>query len=249
MSHAVGPGRSSLEGLRWLASVGPAPRDAWSAAMSWATSTTLSHARRLIETGLVATCSMRRGDGSLFYATRLGLRDTGILATATMAQPAPTTWAHWCGCAWTAAWLTSRGRHVIGSRELQLDDAWHDELEWRERDGVRRRGHHPDLAGALSADGRWLPIEVELASKSTNRLLSILRLHANWIAARKTDAVMYVCGSRAGAERVRRLGTDAGLSVESRTIRVETLGAIRREALAAAGLERREAIATLRVAS
>jgi hypothetical protein len=249
MSRAVGPGRSSLEGLKWLASVGPAPRDAWSAAMGWATSTTLSHALRLMGTGLVATCSMRRGHGSLFYATRLGVRATGILATAPVAEPAPSTWAHWCGCGWTAAWLTSRGRHVIGSRELRLDDAWHDELEWRERDAIRRRGHHPDLAGALSSEGRWLPIEVELASKSTNRLVSILRLHANWIAARKTDAVMYVCASHAGAQRVRRLSKDAGLSVESRTLRVETLGAIRRQALAAAGLQRRQAIATLRVAS
>lgn len=249
MSRAVGPGRSSLEGLQWLASVGPAPRDAWSAAMSWATSTTLSHAARLIEAGLVGTCSMRRGQGSLFYATRLGVRDTAIIATAQTAPPAPSTWAHWSGCAWTAAWLKSRGRHVVGSRELQLDEAWHDELEWRERDGVRRRGHHPDLVGALSVDGRWLPIEVELASKSTNRLLSILRLHASWIVARKTDAVMYVCESHATAARVRRLGGEAGLSSETRTLRVETLGVIRREALAAAGLERQEAVATLRAAA
>jgi hypothetical protein len=192
---------------------------------------------------------MRKGQGSLFYATRRGVRDTGIIAAAPFAEPAPSTWAHWCGCAWTAAWLKSRDRHVVGSRELQLDNTWHDELEWRERDGLRRRGHHPDLAGALSDEDRWLPIEVELASKSNNRLLSILRLHANWIAARKTDAVMYVCGSRATAERVLRLGRDAGVSIEARTLRVETLGTIRREALAAAGLERREGIATLRVAA
>lgn len=162
MSRAVGPGRSSLEGLQWLASVGPAPRDAWSAAMSWATSTTLSHASRLAETGLVATCSMRQGHGSLFYATRRGVRDTGILATAPMAEPAPSSWAHWCGCAWTAAWLTSRGRRVIGSRDLQLDEAWHDELEWRERDEVRQAAiiqtwpaHSPRKAVGYRSKSSW----------------------------------------------------------------------------------------------
>jgi hypothetical protein len=130
----------------------------------------------------------------------------------------------------------------MGSRELQLDDAWREELEWLERDGLRRRGHHPDLAGALAPTGRWLPIEVELAHKSTNRLRSILALHANWISAHKTDAVMYVCISEARAERVLRHGHEVGLSVEGRTLRVETLPTIREAALGAA---RRQAAGAL----
>ena len=43
-----------------------------------------------------------------------------------------------------------------------------------------------------------LPIEVELASKSKARLRSVLALHAAWIAAGKTGAVVYVCGSSRG---------------------------------------------------
>ena len=82
MSRAVGPGSASLEGLRWLASVGPAPLDAWGTAMGWATSTAFSHAARLIGAGLMASCSMRRGHGSLFYATDRGVRDCGVDAAA-----------------------------------------------------------------------------------------------------------------------------------------------------------------------
>ena len=117
-----------------------------------------------------------------------------------------------------------------------------EELEWLERDGLRRRGHHPDLAGALTPSGRWLPIEVELAHKSTNRLRSILALHASWISARKTDAVMYVCISQARADRVLRHGDDMGLSVEGRTLRVETLATIHAAALGAAGRQAHQEI-------
>lgn len=210
--------------------------------MGWAGSTTFSHAARLIAAGLAASGSMRRGHGSLFYATGRGVRECGLVATPTRSAPAPSTWAHWSACAWTAAWLASRGREVLGQRELQCDPRWHEELEWIERDGLRRRGHHPDLAAALAPRGRWLPIEVELAVKSTNRLRSILALHARWIAARKTDAVLYICASQAGAERVLRHSQDVGLSVEARTLRVETLSVIREAALTARQREdRREA--------
>jgi hypothetical protein len=248
VSRAVGPGGASLIGLRWLASVGPAPLGAWGAATGWATSTAFSHAARLVAAGLAASCSMRRGQGSLFYATPRGVRECGLDAVAPRCAPAPSTWAHWSACAWTAAWLTSRGREVVGSRELQLDDAWREEVEWLERDGLRRRGHHPDLAGALVPNGRWLPIEVELAHKSTNRLRSILGLHASWISARKTDAVMYVCISQTTAERILRHGNELGLSVERRTLRVETLTAIHEAAVHAVSGHAPHALATAQAA-
>jgi hypothetical protein len=233
MSRALGPGSASLTGLRWLASVGPAPHHAWGAAMRWADSTTWSHAARLARAGLLASCSMRRGHGSLFYATRKGVRELDLEAVASNAAPAPSTWAHWSACAWTAAWLTARNRLVVGSRELQIDERWHVELQWTEREGLRRRGHHPDLAAALSPGGRWLPIEVELASKSANRLRSILAMHAGWIAAQHTDAVIYVCRSQTAVERVLRHGLEVGLSPGDHTLRVEPLAAIRQAALAA----------------
>jgi hypothetical protein len=122
---------------------------------------------------------------------------------------------------------------MAGPRELLVDDFWRGELEWLERGGIRRRGHRPDLAGGLRAGGPMLPIEVELASKSTPRLRAILALHASWIAAGKTAAVIYVCGTQKLAQRIRREGSAVGLASEHKTLRVELLQTIRHAALAA----------------
>jgi hypothetical protein len=181
----------------------------------------------------VKSCPTRRGSGSLIYATRTGVAIAGAPASPLAAEPAPTTWAHCAACAWTAAWLTARGRHVVGTRELLVDDSWHTELEWLERGGVRRRGHRPDLAAGIVAGGSLMPIEVELATKSTARLQAILGLHAAWIAARKTSAVIYVCETAKLRARVRDQATQVGLSTERKTLRVELLDTIRDAALAA----------------
>ena len=194
--------------------------------MGWAPSTTFSHAARLIAAGLADSCRLRHGDGSLIYATRSGVEDSGAFAPALPGEPAPTTWAHLEACAWTAAWLTARGRHVIGSRALLLDDGWKGQLEWLERDGLRRRAHRPDLVTGQRVDGRLLPVEVELSSKSLRRLRAILGLHAAWIAAGKTSAAIYVCGPSELAERVRREAAEFGLTGESKTIRVELLATV-----------------------
>lgn len=121
---------------------------------------------------------------------------------------------------------------MLGPREILNRDQWRGQLRWHERGETRRRGHRPDLAGQL-ADGQLLPIEVELSEKSAPRLTAILKLHADWIAAGKSPAVIYVCASPEIAERVLADGQQAGLSVERGTIRVEQLTTIQREALAA----------------
>jgi hypothetical protein len=226
VSRAVGPGRGSLAGLAWLVGLGPAPVEAWGIAMGWAPSTTFSHAARLIAAGLADSCRLRHGDGSLIYATRSGVEVSGAFAPALPGEPAPTTWAHLEACAWTAAWLTARGRHVIGSRALLLDDGWKGQLEWLERDGLRRRAHRPDLVTGQRADGRLLPVEVELSSKSLRRLRAILGLHVAWIAAGKTSAAIYVCGPSELAERVRREAAEFGLTGERKTLRVELLATV-----------------------
>jgi hypothetical protein len=222
-----------MAGLRWLTGVGAAPFEAWGVAMGWAPPTTFSHGARLVSAGLAMSCRTRHGHGSLIYATPSGVEAAGVLAAPLPRQPAPTTWAHLEACAWTAAWLTARGRHVIGERELLLDKSWRGDLEWLERDGLRRRGHHPDLLAGITTEGPLLPVEVELASKSVKRLRSILALHASWIAARKTAAVIYVCGPARLADRVRREGTDFGLDVDRKTLRVELLDTVRAEARSA----------------
>ena len=226
------PGHASLAGLRWLASVGPAPVEAWAVAMGWGRSAAYSHASRLAAAGWVASCSMAHGDGSLVYATREGVHVARIPAAALAAPPAPTTWAHCEACAWVAAWLSTRGRQMTGSRELLLDEVWRAEVEWMERGGLRRRGHRPDLVGRIGETGPLVPIEVELATKSLVRLRAILALHASWVAAGKTPAVIYICGTRKVAEHVRREASGVGLSSERKTLRVELLDTTRQAAVA-----------------
>lgn len=219
-----------MVGLEWLAGVGAAPLEVWGLAMGWARTATLSHASRLVHAGLAQRCTRRRGAGSLLYATRAGVEASGVFAAPLPGEPASTTWAHLEACAWTAAWLTVRRRHVIGERRVLLDDGWRGQLEWLERDGLRRRAHRPDLIAGLTAEGPLLPVEVELASKSLRRLRAILALHASWIAARKTSAVIYVCGPPELAARVHREGAAFGLAADRKTLRVELLDTIRESA-------------------
>ena len=223
-------------GLSWLAGVGPAPDEAWRVAMGWVPSTAYSHAQRLVAAGWAARCPTTKGSGSLLYATPAGIRVVAAAAVPLAGPPAPTSWAHCRACAWTAAWLSARGRELRGPRELLADDFWRGELTWRDRGGTHRRAHRPDLAGGLRG-AALMPIEVELTRKSKARLRSVLALHAAWIAAGKTGAVLYVCGSRSLADRVRAQGAEVGLSPVAgqhrKTLRVELLEEIREHALAA----------------
>ncbi len=177
VSRRLGPGPATVEGLRWLARVGPAPIDAWGCAMGWVPGTARSHAARLTRVGWVARAAMRHGGGWLLFATRLGVH-VAVVPVPPAPEPAPTWWAHLAGCAWVAAWLTARGREILGPRELLVDDSWRGELN-----GVstpRRAVHRPDLVGVVPSR-RPAAIEVELARKSKARLRAILSLHARWI--------------------------------------------------------------------
>ena len=228
----VKPGPSTVSGLKWLARVGPAPLGAWGVAMGWGQAAVYSHARRLRVEGWLERCSRTRGEGSLIYASRTGIRCAGVAAAAVEKRPAPVTWPHCEACAWTAAWLTARGRGLVGPREMLVRADWRGEPCWHERGELRRRGHRPDLGGRLP-DGQLLPIEVELTAKSSARLKAVLALHAEWIAAGKSAAVIYVCGDDEIAERVLADGVQAGLSVDRGTIRIELVATIQREAVEA----------------
>ena len=106
-----------MRGLTWLARVGPSPLDPWRYAMGWSEVAARNHARRLEREGWLERVPMLRGEGSLFFATRNGVRMLGVPLIG-CATPAPTWWAHDVACAWTAAWLTVRGRAFLGPREL-----------------------------------------------------------------------------------------------------------------------------------
>src|SRR5262249_34143593 len=148
-----------------------------------------------------------------------------------------TTWAHHRACAWTAAWLSARGRDLLGARQLLVNDRWRGELAWSDRAGNHRRTHRPDLAGGRG--DTLLPIEVELVSKSKARLRAVLAVGAAWVQAGARSAVVYVCGGRPLADRVRAQGVEVGLNVDAergrKTLRVELLEDVREQALAARG--------------
>ena len=225
-------GPASLEGLVWLARVGPVSVEAWGCAMGWGRSAAFSHAQRLEREGWVVRYPMLRGQGSLLVASGLGVRMAGV-AVAPARPPAPTWWAHLGACGWVAAWLTVRGRVMQGCREVEADPSWRGDVRWHDGKGAHRSGHRPDLA--VSLEGVRFGVEVELARKSVERLKSIVGLHARWRAAGQTGGVMYVCADEAGAERVREIAAERGLSTaRGGGLRVELLERIERDARAAA---------------
>ena len=108
-----------------------------------------------------------------------------------------------------AAWLTVRDREFIGGRELLGRDDWSAEISWRDHKGPHTSGRRPDLVG-IRPDGRPVAIEVELAQKLAERLKAILRLHASWRAADKTNGAWYVCGDEDGCARIRKIARATG---------------------------------------
>jgi hypothetical protein len=212
--------------------------------MGWSEVAARSHARRLEAEGWLERQPMTRGQGSLFFATRTGVRMTGVPLTAT-SPPAPTWWAHHCACAWAATWLTVRGRTMLGSREVLADPCWSGQVTWRDAKGFHRRGHRPDLVAVHPRSGGGVPLEVELAQKSANRLRAILDLHAAWRSAGKTGGVLYICADTDGCSRIRRVAAHVGLrdDVGRGGLRLELLETIKAQAIVGAHARRDEAIA------
>ncbi len=227
---AVRPGPASVKGLDLLVEVGPMPIEVWGLAMGWGQAATYSHAKRLAGEGWLARCQRVRGDGALVYATRIGSQMSAVNAVPVLREPAPHTWPHLDGCAWTAAWLRGRGRDFLGPRGLLARDGWNGRLVWTERGEFRRRGHRPDLVGVLPS-GDQIPIEVELTEKSSRRLKAIVDLHMRWLRSGDSAAVIYICADEHLAEKVLAAGKRAGFNPDRGTIRVELLETIKRETL------------------
>ena len=214
----------------WLARVGPSPLEPWRFAMGWSQVAARSHARRLETVGWLERVPMVRGEGSLFFATRKGVRVLGVPLIG-CTTPAATWWSHHISCAWTAAWLTVRGREFLGPRELISSTQWAHPLHWQDRSGVKRSGHRPDLV-VFAVSGNPVPIEVELAAKSRSRLAAILRVHKARSYSNNSRGVVYVCADPRGAEpdRARR---QASWAVPRRGfLRIELLDTIKEQARA-----------------
>src|ERR1700685_3655755 len=137
-----------MAGLRWLARCGPSPLDPWRYAMGWSEVAARSHARRLEREGWLERCPMTWGDGSLFLATRKGVLMPGVPLIAA-STPAPTWWAHDSACAWTAGWLTGRGRMLTGQIATASNARVTDRTWWRcvTRRGLQSRWNSPASPG------------------------------------------------------------------------------------------------------
>jgi len=176
--------------------------------MGWAKSTASFHAKRLEAAGWALRYPMIRGEGHLVVATRRGVQVCG-LAVSAPSPPSSALWAHDCACAWTAAWLSVRGREWRGPREVMADAGLAGQIEWGTGRGRRRAGHRPDLAVVIPAG--TVAIEVELERKSNNRLAAILGLYARWVQEERLAGVMYVCADERLAERIASYGQQAGI--------------------------------------
>ena len=196
--------------------------------MGWSEVAARSHARRLESEGWLGRVAMMWGQGSMFYVTKLGVR---VLGTGLGAQPEPQPnwWAHHSACAWTAAWLTVRGRRFLGEPEIRHSGEWGERLQWLEGYGLRKSGHRPDLI-------TWAPnedvfaVEVELARKSRARLNAILSLHSDWILQGKLCALLYVVGDEGAARRI-RLGMQRNLCLSEGRVRIELLDTIKQQTI------------------
>jgi hypothetical protein len=200
--------------------------DEWSCAMGWSSRVAGSHARRLEREGWLERYRMKRGQGSLLVATRRGVRMSGINVSEASA-PAPTRWAHNCACAWTAAWLSVRGRDWRGPREVLANPDLKGKLEWRTSTGLRRSGHRPDLTVLIPAG--LVAVEVELQRKEGKRLRAVLALYGRWLAEERITGVIYVCGDQSRAERVGNAARETGLPDDA--LRIERLSSVQAQAL------------------
>jgi len=219
-SRSLGVGPATLRGLAWLARVGPSPMGAWGCAMGWVERVARRHAQRLEAQGWLERRWTTVGEGPLLVVTRAGVQMTGLELRPAQ-TPAPTWWAHWRACAWTAAWLECRGREWLGQREVLELEQWSGQVRWSDGRGRQVARHRPDLVARGST-----PVEVELARKSDSRTGGLMTMYGGWVAAGRIPGVIYVVGSERTRERIVKIAGDHGLHV-----RIELLEAIVEQAL------------------
>ena len=170
-TRAINPGPGSFRVLAWLGRLGVAGVEPLAVALGLSIRTTYSHVSRLETVGLVWRVPIRDGGGGAVAISPRGarrLRDDGLPAVAPKSQ-VPSTGEHSRAVSWVAANFDRRdGFTWLGPAELRDD-----RRVWRVQrdDGA---GHMPDL-GVIDSDGRRIAIEVELHSKSHDRLRAILR--------------------------------------------------------------------------
>jgi hypothetical protein len=186
------------------------------------------HVRRLADAGYLRRVAMTRGHGSLLVLTAAGAAMAGVPAARVLRSVAPTTWAHTCACAWTAAWLdlrlrtrwaTREGMGWCSEREVLADDRWRRRVHYEDRRGQLRVTHRPDLIVWIS--GRPVAVEVELQRKTRARLRGILEMYRQHTSGPDPvfGGVMYVTGNPDVARALHDVAADAGLAMPALSVR------------------------------
>jgi DNA-binding transcriptional ArsR family regulator len=147
-----GPGRRSVEALRWLSRLEVAGVEPLGLALGFGRSATYSHLARLADAGLIARGHDR--DGSVVAITAAGRREIGadkgdVRSGATHGSGL----RHARAVSWVAALLTVRGRVWVSEHELRHDEAWQVPVVW----AADRGRHRPDLGvgdGGVAGGGR-----------------------------------------------------------------------------------------------
>ena len=190
--------------------------------MGWSAGTGRSHVARLSREGWIDRVSRPLGKGSLFFATKLGIRVAGV-DVPPAPPPAPIWWDHHDASAWVAAWLTVRGRELVGPRELIAD-----ELAGRGTGFPRRAAARPH-PGPRRHRSRSPPSRDRGRARAQvqGAPASDLGLHARWIASGKTGACVYICGNEDVHKLVIAQAQQAGLRTSDGSLRVEMLEAIK----------------------
>ena len=147
-----------------------------------------------VERGLLERLDLVRDEPTLLRATRTGLRYAGLGLEP--AQVSPGSVNHWLTCAATALRLGDEvgSERVVSARELRLFERIEGRPIASAKTGELPNGsprlHRPDLA-ILGGD-QVIAVEVELAPKSPDRLLGLIR---SWRRARWVDDVHYYCAA------------------------------------------------------
>lgn len=228
VGRALGCGPGSIEGLQWLARVGPCPLEAWRSAMGWSEVAARSHARRLEGAGWLGRQPMVRGDGCLFWATRSGTNHAAVSARP-VRRVTPAMWSQHCATAWTASWLKLCGHEFLGPREILDCLEWAAEIRWGDHRGSYRATARPDFVARLG-DGGCVAIQLDLTATSSERRQADLMQHAAWQAAGQSAWVHYVCADETSLGRIRKQAAAVGLSEGHGTLALELLDTVKQSA-------------------
>jgi hypothetical protein len=207
--HRLGPG--SVRVGCFIGRLGVVALPAVGVGLGLAERVVRRHVARLERLGWLNRTSAIRGDGSLLWLTRAGLRGVGLADLAVVRAPDPFSaqTLHSVQVAWTAAVLEQRGVRWLAVRELELDAE-----RWAVPVANERGGHSPRLpdlvAWPATAGGDQLPVAViidrGLLNRSRRRRL-LDGFHAA-VAAGQYREIRSLPGGQAGAHQLERLAAD-----------------------------------------